>query len=358
MEEAPAVKLSDDQPFNTNYILDSITYEIKVTKDKNNLLIEVMNKSELENSIYLFDNSFSNIIKLDKYFMLFENIEEIKNNIVDILKSSENYAIKIENEKELKLILKPIIGTKIKNIEFSLTKKEIKSDNLINILIDKINSLEKENQILKDKLNEFQDLFKEEIQIKRDKKKFFEETKDILIGENIATIQKTQDFELIKNGINEQISEFKNKKLKLCLLYKASINGFTSYDFHKYCDGKGPTVSIIKTGDNYVFGGFLNVSWSNYGGENKDDKSFLFNLNLNKTYKNNGGCACNFNKEKGPYFGYAINIYHDFSGEMHCVRTSGDMKWSWKNVEKDYELNLGKENFLIKEIEVFQVIAD
>ena len=194
MEEAPAVKLSDDQPFNTNYILNSITYEIKVTKDKNNLLIEVMNKSELENSIYLFDNSFSNIIKLDKYFMLFENIEEIKNNIVDILKSSENYAIKIENEKELKLILKPIIGTKIKNIEFSLTKKEIKSDNLINILIDKINSLEKENQILKDKLNEFQDLFKEEIQIKWDKKKFFEDTKDILIGENIATIQKTQDF--------------------------------------------------------------------------------------------------------------------------------------------------------------------
>ena len=194
MEEAPAVKLSDDQPFNTNYILNSITYEIKVTKDKNNLLIEVMNKSELENSIYLFDNSFSNIIKLDKYFMLFENIEEIKNNIVDILKSSENYAIKIENEKELKLILKPIIGTKIKNIEFSLTKKEIKSDNLVNILIDKINSLEKENQILKDKLNEFQDLFKEEIQIKRDKKKFFEDTKDILIGENIATIQKTQDF--------------------------------------------------------------------------------------------------------------------------------------------------------------------
>ena len=42
---------------------------------------------------------------------------------------------------------------------------------------------------------------------------------------------------------------------------------------------------------------------------------------------------------------------------MHCVRTSGDMKWSWKNVEKDYELN-GKENFLIKDIEVFQIIAD
>lgn len=34
-----------------------------------------------------------------------------------------------------------------------MTKKEINSDNLVNILIDKINILEKENQLLKDKLN-------------------------------------------------------------------------------------------------------------------------------------------------------------------------------------------------------------
>lgn len=220
-------------------------------------MIEVKNKSEIENSIYLFDNSFSNIIKLDKYFLLFENIEEIKNNIVDILKSKENYEIKIEKEKELKLILKPVIGTKLKNIEFSMTKKEINSDNLVNILIDKINILEKENQLLKDKLNEFQDLFKEEIQIKLNQKKFLEKNKDILIGENICTIQKIQDYELIKNGINEQISDFNNKKIKLLLIYKATKNGFTSDDFHKYCDGKGPTVSIIKTGDSILFGDFF-----------------------------------------------------------------------------------------------------
>ena len=39
------------------------------------------------------------IIKLDKYFLLFENIEEIKRNIVDILKSSDNYEIKIEMKR-------------------------------------------------------------------------------------------------------------------------------------------------------------------------------------------------------------------------------------------------------------------
>lgn len=34
------------------------------------------------------------------------------------------------------------------------------------------------------------------------------------------------------------------------------------------------------------------------------------------------------------------------------------MNYSWENVEKDYELNLGKENFTIKDIEVFQVIGE
>ena len=79
---------------------------------------------------------------------------------------------------------------------------------------------------------------------------------------------------------------------------------------------------------------------------------------MNKTYENTGNCACVFDKEKGPYFGYAINIFNDFSGNNHFVRTSNEMKYSWKNVEKDYELNLGKQNFTIKEIEVFQIIDE
>ena len=120
----------------------------------------------------------------------------------------------------------------------------------------------------------------------------------------------------------------------------------------------GQTVSIIKTGDNIFFGGFLNIKWSNCWGSTNDNKSFLFSLNLNKTYKNNGKSACVFEKEKGTYFSYAINIYNDFSFYNHCARIKDDMKYSWKNVEKDYELNLGKENFTIREIEVFQIIGE
>ena len=179
-----------------------------------------------------------------------------------------------------------------------------------------------------------------------------------MVGENISTIQKIEDYELIKNGIYQQVTELNNAKLKFALIYKATRDGFNSNYFHKFCDNKGPMVSIIKTLGNLSFGGFLNINWSDNGGDTNDNKSFLFSFNLNKIYKNNGNCACSFGKEKGPYFGYAINIYNDFYDDNHVVRTLDDTKYSWNNVEKDYELNQGKEKFRIKEIEVFQVIKE
>jgi hypothetical protein len=45
-----------------------------------------------------------------------------------------------------------------------------------------------------------------------------------------------------------------NSKWKL--LYRASVDGFRATDFHRKCDGKPNTVSIIKTTDDFVFGGW------------------------------------------------------------------------------------------------------
>ena len=59
-----------------------------------------------------------------------------------------------------------------------------------------------------------------------------------MIGENIVTIHKIQDYELIKNWINEQITDFNNKKIKFVLIYKATRNGFTTNDFHESCEVK------------------------------------------------------------------------------------------------------------------------
>ena len=45
--------------------------------------------------------------------------------------------------------------------------------------------------------------------------------------------------------------------------YQATVNGWSSYTFHSNCDGKGPTVTIIRVGK-YIFGGYTKVSWSKW----------------------------------------------------------------------------------------------
>ena len=45
------------------------------------------------------------------------------------------------------------------------------------------------------------------------------------------------------------------------LLFRASTHGWKSTDFHSHCDNKGPSLVIIKTAKDYVFGGYTSVSW-------------------------------------------------------------------------------------------------
>ena len=48
------------------------------------------------------------------------------------------------------------------------------------------------------------------------------------------------------------------------LLFRASRDGFAAAAFHSRCDNKGPTVTIVKSGNN-TFGGFTEVPWTNSG---------------------------------------------------------------------------------------------
>jgi hypothetical protein len=54
--------------------------------------------------------------------------------------------------------------------------------------------------------------------------------------------------------------------LNLNLIHKASRDGFKASDFHSRCDGKGATVSVIKSEYGKTFGGFTNLSWNSSTG--------------------------------------------------------------------------------------------
>ena len=60
--------------------------------------------------------------------------------------------------------------------------------------------------------------------------------------------------------IEHLLSFLNNRKTPLKLCYRASVNGWSSQQFHQHCDDKEGTVVLVKVG-NYIFGGFTDQTW-------------------------------------------------------------------------------------------------
>ncbi|KAK8789976.1 hypothetical protein WA158_006756 [Blastocystis sp. Blastoise] len=111
----------------------------------------------------------------------------------------------------------------------------------------------------------------------------------------------------------------KGKKWKL--LFRASEHNFLASEFHKYCDNKGETVTLIKhIGHNNhinIFGGYTDQSWESRTSncEKSPSKEFLFTLSNEHgipptQYLHNGigrGIYCR--SSYGPVFGGGSDIY-------------------------------------------------
>ncbi|CAF3740885.1 unnamed protein product [Adineta steineri] len=88
-------------------------------------------------------------------------------------------------------------------------------------------------------------------------------------GGNLLTIEQQQ-----------KLNEFLGKnEAQWKLIYKAQQDGFADKDFHRQCDGKGPTMTVIKSKpDGYLFGGYTVCPWSSDNGRKTDSTAFLFTL--------------------------------------------------------------------------------
>lgn len=93
---------------------------------------------------------------------------------------------------------------------------------------------------------------------------------------------KKMFYNLIENKLE--------KEVECSLLFRASLHNYSNGMFHRYCDQKGATVTIVKSTDGSVFGGYTSVSWDSANGTwLKDDTAFLFAIkgNQHKIYNQN-----------------------------------------------------------------------
>ncbi|XP_071402730.1 interferon-induced protein 44-like isoform X2 [Centroberyx affinis] len=108
--------------------------------------------------------------------------------------------------------------------------------------------------------------------------------------------------------------------VKLQLLYKASIHGFTGAAFHQQCDNKGPTVSVGYNASGFVFGGYTSKPINQSGQYIQDDQAFLFTFkgeNVLKYQVTSSGYAVRMLNTSGPYFGEDLVLVNKSQAVVH-----------------------------------------
>lgn len=116
-------------------------------------------------------------------------------------------------------------------------------------------------------------------------------------------------------SVTSRLCEDQQRKLlslfdhvRLHLLYKASIHGYTAADFHARCDKQGPTVTVAYNASGFVFGAYTSKDFTQSGGDVHDDKAFLYSITAqrNKPLKVggiSGRCSFHDKEDTGPDFG-------------------------------------------------------
>jgi hypothetical protein len=101
------------------------------------------------------------------------------------------------------------------------------------------------------------------------------------------------------------------------LLYRRSRHGATPDAFHRLCDNQGPTLVLIQSTTDHIFGGFANTPWTSNNAFSNNPGGFIFTLfnpyNMPPTqfvYNNNGNGIYG-GKDCGPIFGGGNDIYID-----------------------------------------------
>ncbi|KAG9300204.1 hypothetical protein G9A89_002650 [Geosiphon pyriformis] len=146
--------------------------------------------------------------------------------------------------------------------------------------------------------------------------------------------------------------------LNMILLLRGSRDGFSPADFHRLCDNKGATVSVIKVkGTGQLIGGYTQASWDSSNEYLDGTGSFIFSLDgkaedakLSKSVSDNGPYGAS---NRGPEFGeFSIVMKsEDFQNRPGCFCA--------KDTHYEHTIMPNSENeqvdFFVEEYEVFRI---
>ena len=170
-----------------------------------------------------------------------------------------------------------------------------------------------------------------------------------IIGTSLLSLK--QDLDLFKM-LTTKLSNIKKFKV----LFIASDHSFNAKRFHSLCDHKGPTITIIKSNSNNIFGGYTSKSWTPNGEFIKDEDSFLFlvesenKLKYFDIIKSRAHHAIYCAKSDGPSFGMSDIEISRRSERLYAATRKSSYNYN------DLDLPLsGRGEFELVDYQVFQI---
>ena len=282
-------------------------------------------------------------------FFSYLSIIGIKDFFINSIKDQSKFNL-IKQNSNLKLTI--IFKSSNENIEIIIPPSEpllLNKDDIIILLKNENLNMREDITKLKEEMMDIKKRMSElESRINNRKKEWRGFTNKI--------IKNKDEVKQLLNWINpDEIYHVK-------LLYDASLEENINKDFHKKCDGKGATITLVESSKRKRFGGYTRISWNNnIKTYMNDSSSFLFNLDNNKKYKVIRPEYAIYGKDDyGPHFGYG----NDFSpghpnGSKYFIGGSHPSNpGSQKTFEAETNELTGETNFKIVSMEVYQVILE
>ena len=273
---------------------DSINYIIKISSADNKLTLSTSFKKGLLCKEYFASYDISKLCESQHFS--FKSANDYILFLKDILEN--NKVMKLDNKiKNVDGVLNLEIPAKlgiIKELKFELKEKELNEKDVQKNIMEFINQLYLENEELKKKINDIE----QKTTKKNEKiKNFFKD----------STIVKNEE----KKMINDWIDPYCEKDITSELLFRTNTDGDSSNTFHSKCDGKGATITFIKTTVGKRIGGFASVPWSTRGSYEKDDDAFIFSLDACQKFVQfkNFNNAVYHHSSYGPTFGNGHDLY-------------------------------------------------
>ncbi|KAJ5070202.1 hypothetical protein M0811_11231 [Anaeramoeba ignava] len=310
--------------FLNNWIKKRVN-SLKLKKEKEKEKEKGIEKKRLFHSFFsLFDKDSISKQDFDKlkqfdFFLPNSFLVYIQNKVIqDNQKEIENQ----KKEKEIEEKWKKEVENKNKEIE-EKWKKEIEEkwkkeveEKWKKEVEDKNKEIEDKNKEIEDKNKEiekmkpifdkYRDQYQKYLEYEQQMKELEKVFSDSEIIQDIEYVKKLQEW------IND--NDFFSKMKKG---FSAKRDGFSCQNWHKAVDGKGKTLVIIKTKDNFIFGGFTQVGFNGDKGNIYDSNAFIFSLRNDKgdripeKFTHKQGRAILSSLSYGPSFG-GYGGYYDF----------------------------------------------